>query len=65
MIQNNAIARKIMNEYQGGQGYEAYEAWCEEHYPGYIHRKGNYVLGILNNYVDQYNKYLEYSKEFN
>ena len=44
---------------------EVCEAWCEEHYPGYIHRKGNYVLGILNNYVDQYNKYLEYSKEFN
>ena len=25
----------------------------------------NSCLGILNNYVDQYNKYLEYSKEFN
>ena len=63
--EDNAIARKIMDEYPGGQGIEAYEAWCEEHYPGYVHRKENYVLGILNNYVDQYNKYLEYSKEFN
>ena len=59
---DDEIAKKINREYKGPYG-EPFMKWCDEHYPDFFNRDGNYVLGILNNYQAQFEKYMAYVKE--